>query len=291
MGYWNQQSPYTIDKAIIAFADDISTPYSVTVNATDISADSASRKALPAGLFVAQVGNSVRFLPRGTVSAAFSTGAATGTVSTPANVFIPGDVLYIVQPYAAVTVAGTWATNDTATVTINGIAVTVTAGSSTLATVASNIAAAINANAAASQIVTAVASAAKVYILANDGTSLYSIAAAETTAGDGTATVDGSATALAYNNTAVGTVLTVAASTGVITLTGNAGVAVPVGLAVGVRVSQIFGVYPHSIDFTDQPTKDIAPVYSCRGVYKDALPYFDLTIAAALPNILFQSKF
>lgn len=291
MSYWNQHKPYGVDKAIVAFADDISTPHSLTVTSDYLGIDADGRKALTAGHFVARVGSNYRFLPRATVSTAFSTGAATGNVSSPANVFIPGDVLYIVHPYASITFASTWAINDTVTITVNGISLTVTAASATLATIATAVAAAINASAQLGSIVQAFATGAQVFIYAANGRSLYSISSAESTVGTGTAAVDNSATALAFNNTAIGTVSVVNPSTGLITLTGNAGINVPVGARIGVKVNEVLGVYPHSIDFTDQPRKEIAPVKQARGVYIGALPYYDTALAEDLPGIVFAEKF
>jgi hypothetical protein len=89
--------------------------------------------------------------------------------------------------------------------------------------------------------------------------------------------------------TVVGTILSYT-NAGVITLTGNAAIAVPIGANVAVAVNEIVGIYPQPIDLTYQPNQAIAPIITGR-IYENALPYFDDAVRRALPKIKFTEKF
>lgn len=283
MTLWKRLETVEIDSAVFRGVD-IDPGGSVSILTSTISPDANGEKTLAAGHTVSRVGNAFRFTPRSKVSAAFTTGAATGTLSN-WKVFRTGDVLRIVEPYATITLAGTYGNTDTVTVTVQGIALAVTTGSTVLADIAATVAAAINASSALSPMVTAIASGAIIYLFANDGITLYSLAATENAA-SGTATASGSA--LAYG-AALGTISTISTA-GVITLGANAAMAVPVGANVGVVVDEVLGIYGHSIDATLHTSVDIAYVAEAQ-VYTGALPYLDGDIKRQLSNIQFALKF
>lgn len=265
---------WSMPKTIFAFVDGEARPISATILKSTLAPNSDGKYQVPAGMFIAKYGAAFQFLKRAKVTVASATSSPNLTV-TPAiaQVFAANDVLYPVHPYGTVTIASTWAANDTATVTINGIAVTYTATGSTLASIASGIAAAINAHASLSQIVTAIASGAVVSILGKDGRTLYTLAASESTAGDGTATA--SASALVGPTTALGTISTVNATTGAIVLSGNAGLALPVGTPVRVREDDVLAICPHEFEFSTRDRYVFPGVTESRGVYEQSLPYID----------------
>lgn len=286
MPYWNHSKPYTVDKAIVAFNDYVETPISVTVNDSYVSLNSENKKTLPAGLFISKIGNIARPLPRAKVTSSFSTGSKTGTV-TPSQVFVTGDVLYLMEPYAAVTIAGTWVVNDIIVIRINGSELTHTVSSTNTTTIASAVANDINSG-ILSAFVKCIPVDNVLNLYATDGTSLYSIAVNKTSTA-GTVTVAGSATTLNYSNTAVGTIASVG-NNGVITLENNATAALPVGASVGVRVTEILGLHDHAIDFTDAKSRDLNCITAGR-IYENSLPYIDGNIKAMFPKMLIRKTF
>jgi hypothetical protein len=257
---------------------------SATVQNTYISLNTEARKQVPAGLFVAQVGNVLRFLPRTKLTAVTATGAATVTAS-PTNIFVAGDVLTVVEPYSTLTIT-TVTVAQTVTVTVEGLTATATATTNNTTTTASEVATAINATAGLSDLVRAASITNKVFIFAVDGLTNRAI----TTAGTVTSAALSSAT-LVPNATAVGTIAFIDYTTGVITLTGNASVALPIGTNIGVRVNAIVGLHVHAVDYTVATAKDLALYTIANGVRIQYLPYFDGDIARRFPGINFAYKF
>lgn len=278
---------YDQDKQIFIYPLINETSVNIGITNDYILPDANSEKNVPAGMFLAKVGNTVRHLPRLSLTTATSTGAAT-VVGSPVVQFVAGDVLYAATPWAAVTLSATLAANDTATVTIAGHSVVSTAADTNLTTFAALIATNINADPMVSQLVTAIASGASVFIFSKTITK-HSITVAETGAGL-TFAVDGGLTALEIG-TAVGTVSSIDVATNTITLTGNAGVALPVGAKVGVPVNMIYGLDPMSHDLTDKPTYNLAIYTSSSGVKTDELPYIDHDVMSRFPKIIFQELF
>lgn len=284
MPYFNQSQTFLVDPAILAFSDGNHPNVSATVQNTYVSLNTEARKQVPAGLFVAQVGNVLRFLPRTKLTAVTATGA-TSVTATPTNIFVAGDVLTVVEPYSVLTVTTVTAA-QTVTVTVLGITATATATTSNTTTTASEVATAINATAGLSDIVRALSITNKVFIFAVDGLSNHGI----TTAGTVTSAALSSAT-LVLNATAVGTIASIDYTTGVITLTGNASVALPIGANIGVRVNAIVGLHVHAVDYTVATAKDLALYTIANGVRIQYLPYFDGDIDRRFPLINFAYKF
>lgn len=98
MAYWNRQKIYSVDKPVVAFADGVATPHSVTLDAANFfpnytEADNAGKKVYAGGHFICLTGGAYRFLPRSVVgSTAFATGNANGSVTLP-YLYKVGDVL------------------------------------------------------------------------------------------------------------------------------------------------------------------------------------------------------
>lgn len=259
-----------------------------------------TQKILRPGYFAGTIPSStkLRILPRTRLAAASATNAATLTV-VDARPFVPGDVLSVIPPLASVAItsaSGGWAANDTITVTINGFALVTTVvsgdiGGSLAATntnLGVKIAAAINAHPYLTLLVSAAANAGTVSIWAKDFETNYTLTAADTGA-NGTATA--SASALAPNQS-VGTIAAagVNTATNVITLTGNASLALPITAPIGVAASS-----PVNLGLLS-PTQPIDLLYRANqhyGLYTDAvlyrgrMPYLDTQLERLFPSLTY----
>lgn len=282
-----QRRNYTNEKQIFNFATGNEVTSNVGVTSDYITPDSDGNKLISAGSFVASVNGVNRFLPRAKVTTAFSTGSATGVVS-PSQVFVAGDVLYVVEPQATVTIGGTVAVNDTATITIDNKSITVTATTTTLADLIASTVTAINSNYTTKDIVNAISSGGVIYLYAKDGISPYSIAVTKSGTNLTIAT-GGSATKFAYAS--VGTISAVAPSTGTITLTGNSSSVVPVGANVGVRVDTVYGLDNHDREFNFETSQHLAVYGISDGVVENFLPYIDGDLKRRFPRMNFSTKF
>lgn len=283
MPYFNQSQTFNTDKAILAFTEGNIANISVTIDNTYIGLNSESRRVVPEGLFVAEVGNVKRFLPRTKTKTATSTSAATVTIS-PYNIFVPGDILFVNDPYAILTVSASSAT-QTQTITVSGRTATATVTTSNTTTSATEIAAAINSAPYVQEMVYALSTANLVYIFAKDGITNIPI----TEGGTVTATLSGAT--LTTNTTAVGTIQSINSSTGEVTLTGNASVVLPIGTGIGVPINKILGLHVHSVDFTIATAKSLALYTQAAGVRTQYLPYYDGLIKTVFPKMLFDVKF
>ena len=291
MSYIKREDPIVQDLPILFNQDGAQYPRSVVVNGTDIAADASGNKIVPAGSFVTLTGGVARFLARSLVTAAFTTGATTGTVALPYNTYKAGDALYLVEPYGTVTLGGTYLATEIVKVTIGGYVLNTVTGSTVNATIAATVAAAINADPNISALVNAIASGAVINLYGKDGITAHTTTTAARNAADSGASAAGTSTAgastLTISNTPLGTIVSVS-TTGVITLSANAGVAAPVGARVGVRFGALIGVYTHSIDFNTRPSLDIAPCLGCdTGIYTVNLPYVDEDIKRRLNRFVF----
>lgn len=276
------------EKNIFMYPNNNEANRNAAINNDTIALNAEAKRYVPEGLFVATVGNETRYLPRATVSTATSTGSA-AVVCSPAQIFKASDVLYVVEPYATVTIGGTVAINDIVTVTVDGYALAVTATTTVLADLVAAVKAAINADNVLNQKVFALTAGSDVYIFAKDGVSTYAIAVAETSAAV-TVAIGGSATALGFG-AALGTVASVATDGVTVTLSGNAAAVVPVGTHIGVRtISEVLGVDPHQRDYTDAETQTIGVYDISSGVRENFLPYIDGDIKRRLPRITFITK-
>ena len=293
MSYIKRESPIVQDLPILFNKDGAQYPRSVVVNGSDVAVDASGNKVIPAGSFVVQVGNSfaTRFLARSVVTAAFTTGAATGTVALPYNTFKAGDTVHLVEPFTTITIGGTFLATERVKATIGGYVVTPVTGSTVNATIAATVAAAINNDPSINALVRAVTSGAVIYLYGKDGVTAHTVTTAARNAADSGASAAGTSTAadatLVISNTALGVISSVSTA-GVITLTANSGVAAPVGARIGVPFTRLLGVFEHSIDFNTLPSKDIAPCLGCdTGIYTVNLPYVDEDIQRRLTRFVF----
>lgn len=287
---------YTQTEQIFASSEGMLSPKMFTFDPTYITADDDNTKVIHPGLFGAKMANGkARLLPRaklGSVTIS-STAIVLNSVEL-AKTFVVGDVLHALPPYQTLTFALTWADADTATVTLNGVSYTYpVTGYSSLSGLATAFAAYLNADSQFSAIATAIANAAVVYVYANDMKTLYAISVSSNTAGDGTLTAG--ASALAVNNTAIGTITTagVDVTDKTLTLASTAAVTgLPIGMPIGVRSGyEIVGVIGKPHDFT---ATRVHPgdgsyelgVFDAASVYEDRLPYLDGEIKAKFPQLI-----
>lgn len=275
------------EQQIFNFSDGNIVTSNVQVDADKITPNATGEKLISAGTFVASVDDVIRFLPRAKVTTAFGTGSTTGVV-TPSQVFVAGDVLSVVEPQATVTIGGTVAADDTVTITIDNKEITVTATTTTLADLVALAVTAINTNPITKDIVKAISSGGVIYLYAIDGISTYTIAVAKVGT-NVTVAVGGSATKFAY--VSVGTVSSVAPTTGTITLTGNASVVVPIGANIGVRVDTVLGLDNHDREFNYQVVQHFGLYTGSDGVKENLLPYIDGDLKRRFNRINFNTKF
>lgn len=278
---------FSEEKQIFWFAEGNVTTKNVAVTNEFLSPDAEGLKLVNAGMFVADVAGDIRFLPRLTLTAATSTGSKS-VVGTPVVPFVAGDVLYVVEPQATVTIGGTVAEGDVVTITINGIPVTATAATTTLADLVALAAANINSNTQVKDLVKAIVSGGVIYLYAIDGVSTYSIAVAETSSAV-TIAVGGSATQFAYG-AAIGTVASVSVATNTITLEANASAVVPIGAHLGVRVNSVLGLDNHQREFNYETTQNFGLFTESNGVKENLLPYVDGDLKRRFSKLTFAAK-
>jgi hypothetical protein len=278
---------YNADPQIVAFADMQEAPISATVTNKYVSADKDGRKSVPAGLFIARRSGSMElsFLPRATVTQASSTSSPTLKLNLLAP-FVEGDVLYAVEPYAAITISSV-ANGQTIILTVNGKQLSITATTNVVADAVNALATTIPSS-VIGQYVTAVpaTTAGKVY--------LYSRTKEEyplTVAGTATTAIDGGVTKLTTQTTPLGTIASINPTTNTVTLTGNANWVAPVGAHIGVSVEDILGLHVHSHDFSTTPSKHINGITGAIGIYEAALPYLDDEIKERFPKMVFRARF
>jgi len=276
---------YKLDKPILAYDKGNVWGRSILMTNEKVALNSEGSRLIPEGVFLSRVGEDVRILPRAKVTQATTTGTATLKMS-PYFQFVAGDVLNILEPYAIIT-AATVGVGQTLIVTVGGFAATYTSETTVLADFFAEAATFFNDAPILGTTANFVASATQLFVFAADGVTLHSIEVAGTV---GTPAITGAATALAFNNTAVGTILATDEASEVVTLTGNASVALPVGVSIGVRTNEVYGLSVKSQDMTVKNRYNFACLTESSGVRVKFLPYFDGSLAQAFPKILFAEN-
>jgi hypothetical protein len=276
---------YKQEKNIFLYPHNNEANRNAAIDNDTIQLSAEGKRFVPEGMFVCLEGDTARYLPRATVSTATATNAAT-VVCSPSQIFKANDVLYVVEPYATITLGGTPLITDVVTVTIDGVSLAVTTGSVVLNDVAVTVRNAINADNVLNQKVHALVAGAVVYVFAKDGVSTYTSTVAKT----GDITVAANVARLTFG-AALGTVASVNVGTNTLTLSGNASAVVPVGTHIGIRtISEVLGVDPHQHDYTDAETQTIGVYDISSGVRENFLPYIDGDIKRRLPRLTFITK-
>jgi hypothetical protein len=272
---------------ILAGVNGLRSPVHVLLDASKVSPDAEGRKFFEPGFWVAKSGDMGRPLPRAKPTTAVTTSSTTVVVDA-AQAFIPGDTLYVIPASAHIALAATWAAADTLAITVAGITYTYTATGSVLATIATAAAAGFNADPRLKDVATAIASGTTITIVAKDYRTPHSISVTATTAGDGTATVAGSQSALIGYRT-IGTIDAsgVNVATKTLTLTSTAAVAVAVGVPIGTA-DPVLGMHLRSLDLNEQALE--VGVYTSLSGKAGAFPYWDAGLAAQFPEIQAVNK-
>ena len=289
MSFWNIQRPYRKDKPIVG-SHYFSAEKSVTLSNTNVGLNEYGVKAVPAGLFIARVNGVDRFLPRDTVRGVdVATNSTQVQVNMP-EVFNAGDVLYALEPQGLITLAATWDAGDTVTIRFSepslgiDISYTHTQVGANLAALDDEIVAALNlsTNPLSEYARFEVGTEGQIIVFSKG--LVFTMTATAVAAGNGTATVT---TALNSAPRLVGTVVGINNVTRTITLGANAVVGLAVGGQIGTLTQEIYGLYNHSVDFTDRPLCTLKAIDRCDRIYTISLPYFDHQLMARFPRLKF----
>lgn len=264
----------------------------LTVDDAKVMADAGGKKIVRPGLILYKISGATKHRVglRATLAAAVTASSTTslnlgdiGKIyqSKAAQYFAPGDVVKVLRPFATVTLALTWADDDTLTLLINGHTRIFTPGSATLATGVATVATAINADPVLSKLVTAIPADAILYLFSKSLEPFSLSVVGDGTAGDGTATAS-----TVLSGVTVGTIDTagVNVTAGTVTLAAAAAVTLPIGAPVGVD-GEPWGLILGAHD-AGKADNDIAG-FTGGAMYGDRIPYWDGDIAAALNNITF----
>lgn len=264
----------------------------LTVDPAKITADAGGKKIVRPGLILYKIAGATKHRVgiRANLAAAITASSTTslnlgniGVIyqSKAAQYFSPGDVVSVLRPYATITLALTWDSDDTVTVVLNGNTRAFTPGSATLATGAATVAAAINANPVFNKIVTAIAAGAIIYLFSTSREPFSLSISGDGTTGDGTATASA-----VTGNVTVGTIDTagVNVTAGTVTLAAASAVTLPIGAPVGVD-GEPWGLILGAYD-AGKADNDIAG-FTGGAMYRERIPYWDDEVAAALNNITF----
>lgn len=289
MSYWNIQRPYTQDKPVVG-SHHFSAERSVTLSASNVGLDQYGYKAVPAGMFIANVGGTDRFLPRDSARTAIVASTTTVIGVNLPQVFKVGDVLHALEPQGLITAALTWAAGDTATIRISepslGIAAsyTHTQVGANLAAFDDEIVAALNlpSNPLSKYARFEVGTSGQIVVFSKG--LLFTISVDSVTAGDGTLVAT---TQLNSAPRLLGTISSIDHANRTVTVSSASPTALSVGGQLGVVGAEVYGLYNHSIDFTDKPSCTIKAIDRCDRIYTAALPYYDQQLMARFPRLKF----
>jgi len=113
---------------------------------------------------------------------------------------------------------------------------------------------------------------------------VFTISVSSETAGDGTLVAT---TQLASAPRLIGTVSGVDYANKELDLVAASAVALAAGGKLGTLTQEIYGLYNHSVDFTDRPLCTLKAIDRCDRVNTTALPYFDHQLMARFPRLKF----
>lgn len=289
MTFTRHEPPFISDGQIIAYADGVETPYSATLVKSSFNPNEYGKYALPTGLWVGETAGTRHLLKRANVTEAFATD--TGKLDL-WQLFSPGDVLKLVEPYQKITISSL-AVNATVTVAADSYSDIFTfqgANGSTPGDAAAELETFINLTSPIlSQRLRAVADGADVHLFALDGYTVYTIALTTSgvlalSPGDGVMTV----------NTEVGTIQAIdntLANAGEVTLTGSATTPVPVGAKVGIPCARVLGFVNCSLNMDYKDRQHVALVSGASGIREGLLPYVDGDIKRQLPKLRITRRF
>jgi hypothetical protein len=281
MAYYSVGEAFGIDKAILRYAHGNFHTVHVTVPRTKLSLNSEYKRAVPAGLFVAEeTPTQYRFLPRAVVTDAASTASNTFKVDL-FYLFVPGDKVQILEPNTVLNITSV-SPGQTATVSIFGRGATATANTSDPVAFASVVADAVNHAPYVNDFLEARAAGSQVYLISKNNQILD-----VTYSGTATATLTKPRTTV--ESTPIGTVANVSQD-GTIKLEANALMNVPANVRIGVPVQKVLGLDIHARDFVTAPVRNIALLTESTAVETRFLPYIDSDLVQRFPRINFDNR-
>lgn len=277
MSFWNVQAPFQQPKPIFGSVENIESVAGVHIEAANVGFNQKGVKAVPAGLFLSQVAGVKRFLPRAKTGSALTTSSDNFEVAYP-ELFLPGDVLYHLEPVATITLAATWAAGDTLSVSLGNYSYTLETTQASPTTVAAEYVAGFNASTLGS--VARASNAAGVISIYSKGSTPV-VSAFALTAGDGTATPT------QFNATPIliGTIDRIDHVNSTIYLVANSAINLAEGAQFGTLTDAIYGLHAHVVDFSDRPSVDLNAVHGASKVYEVSLPYWDHDLKEKFPKL------
>lgn len=288
---------------VLARPDGLKSPRSRAIDPAFVQTltgpDGIVQRIIPPGCFMASIPGSTKLrpLPRTRLTAEITTSSTALAVSPKTarlfrSVGIP-DVLTVAVPYARADFAGTWANNDTATMTVANRSVTHTVSNfTTLTALAVAAAATYNASPLFAGVAEFYAENQYIHVISDNGNH-STISVAKSAAG--TFTLNGSVTSL-VSGVAVGTVQAVDTNTHTITLaaasTSRLAAGVPIG-AAAYSPTDAYGqgwglVSPNQpVDLEWEPKNEYG-LFISGTFYRDRLPYWDGQLAELFDEIVFD---
>lgn len=286
MAFWNVEKPFNQDKVSVGSIY-FNAVNAVNVDATTVSPNAEGRKIVPAGLFIAQVNGTDRFLPRAKATEVVESGTTQAISVDNTSVFLAGDMLYHLEADGLLTVEEGTAGN---TITVRfteptsglDVAYTHTQVGATLAELTAELLSALNSpSSALSEYARFDGNGTDGEIVVHSQGTSFTIAGSAT----GTATI--AVTQLDFADKLVGTIASVDPVAGVLNLAAVSGQDLNATGLIGTKVDRIYGLYNHSVDFTNRPYCDLKVIERCDRVYKSGLPYYDGSLKARFPNMIF----
>ncbi len=281
MAYYSVGEAFGIDKAILRYAHGNFHTVHVTVPRTKLSLNSEYKRAVPAGLFVAEeTPAQYRFLPRANTTSAVETTGNTFKLDL-FYLFVPGDKIQVLEPNTVLTITSV-AASQTANISILGRTASATSSTSDPATFAAEVALGVNNAPYVNDFLEARATGNQVYLISKNNQILE-----VTYNGTATATLSSPNTTVAP--TPIGTVANVSQD-GTIKLESNPTTPVPSGVRVGVPVQKVLGLDIHARDFVTAPVRNIALLTESTAVETRFLPYIDSDLVQRFPRINFDNR-
>jgi len=260
------------EKAIITYPRNVRVPYHVPLSGKYISPNKEGRRSAVEGHFVSKKNGEHRLLPRAKVVALPAGNRL--KVSSP-YIFVPGDVLMILNPTTTLTItgvgqAGVMINNQTFTYTPVGAANATEAGTM--------IAKYFNSLPSLNQNLEFVAEGTSLYVYSPIGKEVVTVTPSGTLGTTAVTTVPITAP--------IGTIQAIDIETEEFILAAPVSGTLPVGSVIGVPQDEVLGIYPHSVDFTAGGIlgQNVGIVEEAK-VYKLHLPHYDTSLMFECPNI------
>lgn len=281
MAYFTRKDIYDMEDYVLRDSAGQERSNAANLSSDYIGSNPKGKKIIRPGTFIAEcfdVNGEVidRAWPASYVNTAITTADTELDLDTP-FVFVPGDVLYVIEPYTTLTVAST----ALGSITYQGRTYSYTPVGAASAGEAAVMFASYFANTPLHQEFKFVPDEtnAELHVLAADGASQLTITLAGSLGtGNVTTTVV---------TTAVGTVLAFNSTTNKVLLSAVSGVDVPAGLGVGVNINSIKGLHadPTVLDLTENSDMQVG-ILTAGNVKASKLKYWNTSVSKYFPKLL-----